>query len=206
MAELRVGAVILAAGLSARMEDFKPLISIGSRTLLGHAITLFQAAGIEDIVVVKGHQSEALEQELDRYQCRSVLNEDFADGMFSSVQTGVQALAAENEAFFLLPVDIPLVQPSTVATLLSAMKQNPSSLVFYPAYRSSRGHPPLINFDLVAEILKYNDQGGLRALLKRYHQHVRDISVDDPFTLLDIDSQDDLTLLQQHYQRRSASS
>ncbi len=203
MAEMRVGAVIIAAGLSTRMGDFKPLLSIGSRTLLGHTINLFQTGGVEDIVVVTGHQSESLKQELDRYRCRSVLNENFADGMFSSVQSGVKALAPESEAFFLLPVDIPLVQPSTIGTLLTAMKQDPSSPVFYPAYRSKRGHPPLIRSDLIAEILNSNDQGGLQALLKRHHQHARTISVNDPFILLDVDTPHDLAFLQEQYQRKS---
>ncbi len=205
MAEMQVGAVILAAGLSTRMGTFKPLLSIGSRTLLGHAINLFQTSGIEDIVVVKGHQSEKLKQELSRYRCRSVLNENFADGMFSSVQSGVEALASANEAFFLLPVDIPLVQQCTVLTLLTAMDRDPSMLIFYPEYRSRRGHPPLLRFDLISEILSFNNQGRLKALLRRYHHHACNILVNDPFILLDIDTQSDLAFLQRQYLRRSLS-
>ncbi len=205
MAEMRVGAVILAAGLSTRMGDFKPLLSIGPRTLLGHAINLFQICGIADIVVVKGHKSQALQQELDRYHCPSVLNEQFADGMFSSVRTGLKVLDPANKAFFLLPVDIPLVQPSTVLTLLTAMNQAPSALVFYPVYRSRRGHPPLIRFDLAAEILSFDDQGGLQALLKKHHRHARNVLVNDPFILLDADTPDDLAFLRKHDQRSSLS-
>ncbi len=202
MAEMRVGAVILAAGLSTRMGDFKPLLSIGSRTLLGHAINLFQTSGIEDIVVVKGHQSEKLKLELSRYRCRSVLNENFADGMFSSVQSGVEALASANEAFFLLPVDIPLVQQDTVLTMLTAVNRDPAMLVFYPEYRSRRGHPPLLRFDLISEILRFKDRGGLKALLRRYHQQARNILVNDPFILLDVDTQSDLAFLSKQYLSR----
>ncbi len=205
MAEMRVGAVILAAGLSTRVGDFKPLLSIGSRTLLGHAINLFQTSGIEDIVVVKGHQSERLTQELSRYRCRSVLNENFADGMFSSVQSGVEALASANQAFFLLPVDIPLVQQRTILTLLAALNRDPARLVFYPEYRFRRGHPPLIRVDLISEILRFNDQGGLKALLRRYHQQTRNILVNDPFIVLDIDTQGDLAFIRKQYLRRSLS-
>lgn len=194
-----VGAVILAAGLSSRMGNFKPLLSIGPRTLLGHTIHLFQASGVEDIVVVKGHQSEKLAQELDTYHCRSVLNENYTDGMFSSVQAGVNALSTDNEAFFLLPVDIPLVRQNTVAELLQAMGQDPATLVFYPEYRSRRGHPPLVRCDLVPEILNSVDQGGLQALLKNYRLHARNIPVADPYILADVDTPDDLVDLQGRY-------
>jgi molybdenum cofactor cytidylyltransferase len=199
MAEMRVGAVILAAGLSNRMGDFKPLLSIGPRTLLGHTINLFQICGIADIVVVKGHKSQELQQELDRYHCPSVFHEQFAHGMFSSVQAGVKALDPANKAFFLLPVDIPLVQPSTVSTLLNALNQAPSALVFYPVYRSRRGHPPLIRSDLVDEILSFDDQGGLQVLLKKHHRHARNVPVNDPFILLDADTPDDLDFLREHH-------
>lgn len=199
MVEMRAGAVILAAGLSTRMGDFKPLLSIGPRTLLGHAITLFQICGIADIVVVTGHKWQALQQELNRYHCPSVLHEQFADGMFSSVQAGLKALDPANEAFFLLPVDIPLVRPNTVWALLTALNQAPSALVFYPLYRSRRGHPPLIRSGLAAEILSFDGRGGLQALLKKHRRHARNVPVNDPFILLDADTPDDLAFLRKNH-------
>jgi CTP:molybdopterin cytidylyltransferase MocA len=203
MADIRTGAIILAAGLSTRMGEFKPLLSIGPKTLLGHAISLFQTNGIDDIVVVTGDQTEDLRQELDRYPCRSVLNENLIDGMYSSVREGVKAIGDKNGAFFLLPVDIPLVSKNTIRDLMKAMEQNPNSLVFYPEYQARRGHPPLIMCDLAAAILSYDGQGGLRALLKRYQQQSLNVVVDDPFILLDADTKNDLAILQKEYLQRS---
>lgn len=200
---MQIGAIILAAGSSTRMGEFKPLLSIGPKTLLGHAVSLFQNTGIEDIVVVTGHQSEDLTQELNRYPCRSVLNAKFSDGMFSSIQLGVKTLAAASDAFFLLPVDIPLVRQDTIHRLLEAMSQDPHSLVFYPEYRARRGHPPLIRYDLAGAILSHDDQGGLRALFKRYRQRSRNVLVYDPYILVDVDTQNDLVLLRDQYLKSS---
>lgn len=196
---MQVGAIILAAGSSARMGEFKPLLSIGPKTLLGHTFSLFHKNGIEDIVVVTGHQSRELKQELNQYPCRSVLNENYNDGMFSSVQVGVKALDTSSDSFFLLPVDIPLVRQDTIHKLLEAMDQDPRSLIFYPEYQTRRGHPPLIRRTLAAAILSYDDQGGLRALLRRYSQQSRNVLVDDPYILLDADTQNDLVLLRNQY-------
>ena len=198
---MRIGAIILAAGLSTRMGGLKPLLSIGPRTLLGHTITLFQTSGIEDIIVVTGHQSDELKQEIKVYNCRSVVNEDFIDGMFSSIQAGVNALNPSDKAFFLLPVDIPLVRKDTVLQLMAAMNQDRSSLVFYPVHRSRRGHPPLIKCDLITEILNFDDRGDLRALLKRYQQHACNVFVSDPYILLDADTPEDLVLLSAEYMK-----
>ena len=200
---MQIGAIILAAGSSSRMGAHKPLLSIGPKTLLGHAISLFESTGIDDIVVVTGHQSRDLQQELDRYPCRAVLNEHFHDGMFSSIQVGVNALDATCDAFFLLPTDIPLVGQDTIHTLMEAMDQDPLALVFYPEYQARRGHPPLIRCNLVSEILGYDDRGGLRALLRRYRSQSRTVAVDDPYILLDVDTQKDLDSLREGYLKKS---
>ena len=203
MGDRNIGAIILAAGLSTRMGEFKPLLSLGPRTFLGHAISLFQNNTINDIIVVTGHQSKELQQELARYPCRPILNANFTDGMFSSLQVGVKGLDSANEAFFLLPVDIPLVQQETINKLLAALDQDPQALIFYPEYRMRRGHPPLIRRDLAAAILSFAEQGGLRALFSRYHHQSRNVSVDDPCILLDADTQSDLAILKDHYLKKS---
>jgi CTP:molybdopterin cytidylyltransferase MocA len=203
MGDRKIGAIILAAGLSTRMGEFKPLLSIGPKTLLGHAISLFQQNDIDDIVVVTGHQSSDLKQELARYPCRPVLNAHFTDGMFSSLQVGVQALDITTDAFFLLPVDIPLVQQDTINKLLEAMDQDRQALVFFPEYQTRRGHPPLIRRELAAAILSFDEPGGLRALFRRYQQQTRNVSVDDPHILLDADTQSDLVTLKDQYLKAS---
>lgn len=202
MADIKTGAIILAAGLSSRMDGFKPLLSIGSKTLLGHCISLFHTTGVDDIVVVTGHQTESLQQELNRYPCRSILNMNYNDGMFSSIQIGIRKLATETKAFFLLPVDIPLVKTDTIEKLIKAIEQDSSSIVFYPQYLERRGHPPLISCNLANAILSYEGQGGLRPLLKKYQQQTRNVSVEDPYILLDADTQNDLNILKKHYQAR----
>ena len=200
---MQIGAIILAAGSSARMGAFKPLLSIGPKTFLGHTFSLFQERGIEDIVVVTGHQSRDLEEELNRYPCRSIRNEKYRDGMFSSVQIGVRSLDTASDAFFLLPVDIPLVRQDTIEQLLEAMARDPDSLIFYPEYQSRRGHPPLIRRDLADDIVKYADQGGLRTLFRGYRQQSRNVPVEDPYILLDVDTPEDLALLREHYLKNS---
>ena len=201
MHEKKIGAIILAAGLSSRMGEFKPLATIGAKTIIGHAVTLFLTAGIDNIVVVTGHESESLQQELDQYSCRVVFNRSYTDGMFSSIQLGVRELPPDVSGFFLLPVDIPLVQPNTIDKLIKAMIHDSSLMVLYPEYGARRGHPPLIRVELVPAIMSYSGHGGLRALLKRYSQHSSNITVDDPYILLDADTQNDLKLLRKHHQR-----
>ena len=75
-------------------------------------------------------------------------------------------------------------------------------MLYYPQYQMRRGHPPLIRYDLAEEILAYDDPGGLRALLKRHQNRARNVSVEDPFILLDVDTREDLIRLKEQYQKR----
>ena len=192
-----ISAIILAAGFSSRMKRFKPLLRIGEKTFAEHAIALFKRAGIGDIVTVVGHLSEKLIPVVKAASSRYVINDNYHDGMYSSIQTGVNALKHSCDAFFLLPVDIPFVLPTTIQRLANAFCKNSLSLVCYPQFQSRRGHPPLINSKLVDEILSYSGQGGLREFLRSYENQAISIPVEDPFIRLDADTPKDLSLLRE---------
>ncbi|MDJ0722574.1 MAG: nucleotidyltransferase family protein [Desulfobacterales bacterium] len=195
--QVKFSAIILAAGFSSRMAAFKPLIKIGGKSFVEHAITLFRSAGIDDIVTVLGYRAPEVLPVVQRAASRGVINADHADGMYSSIQAGVQAVEDSCDAFFLLPVDIPLVRPSTVRQLAVAFAQHSAPSVCYPLFQSARGHPPLINSALIAAIRGYDGGGGLRALLRRHEEKSITVPVEDPFIRQDADTPEDLLRLKE---------
>lgn len=199
MANLRVGALILAAGLSSRMKEFKPLLHIGGKPLIEHVIELFKSSGITKIITVAGYRSEDLIPSLKTASCEYVINPDFNDGMFSSIQMGAKKLKNECDAFFLLPVDIPLVRPATIRQILDIYNENPAFSVYYPQYQLRRGHPPLIDSRLIDPILEYHGTDGMRGLLRRYRDRAMDVTVTDPFILMDADTPEALSDLEKAY-------
>ena len=170
-----VAAIVLAAGRSSRMGDFKPLLPFDGRTLIGHVVASLRAAGVTRIHVVTGFNAEALAPEIDRLGVTRAQNADFDRGMLSSVQAGVASLPAETEAFLLMPVDVPLVRASTITRLLDAASADDAA-VLYPAFRGERGHPPVIRRALFADILAFDGAGGLSALLARREAEARNVA------------------------------
>ncbi|NVN93510.1 MAG: NTP transferase domain-containing protein, partial [Desulfuromonadales bacterium] len=77
-----VAALILSAGYSSRMGDFKPLLPLGGLTALERTISLFRSSGVEDVRVVIGYRSEELAPLLKRLAVRTIVNSRFHDGMF----------------------------------------------------------------------------------------------------------------------------
>jgi len=186
----RVAAIILAAGYSSRMGEFKPLLPLGETTVLERIITLFQDAGVSDIRVVVGYRAEDLLPLLRKMEVSCIINEDFEAGMFSSVVAGVKSVQGSVDVFFILPVDIPLVRPGTIRLLFQAY-QGKNGKIIHPCFAGKRGHPPLISASLADQITHWNGHDGLRGALAQFETDAIQIEVPDENILFDVNTQDD---------------
>ena len=186
--EFRTGCVVLAAGFSSRMGRCKALLELAGSSALSRVISTMRLAGIEDIVAVSGFRREEVEREAENCGVRVVFNDRFEEGMFSSVKAGIAALSGNLDAFFLLPVDIPMVRPATCVALKKALLNDPCSAAVIPSFRGRNGHPPLINAGLIPEILQWSGQGGLRALLSRHHGNSRILPTPDQGTVVEMNT------------------
>jgi molybdenum cofactor cytidylyltransferase len=184
-------AVVLAAGFSSRMREFKPLARVGGAALLERAVTSLRSVGVADVTVVAGYRAGALSELAGRLEARVAVNHHYEDGMYSSVRTGMAALPDEAGKVLVLPVDCSLVRPETIGRLLRAADHAPG-LVHYPAVDGRRGHPPLIDASLRGEIIAEEPSGGLQALLASHEDEALDVEVADPGVFTDIDTDDDL--------------
>ena len=59
---MQTAAIIVAAGMSSRMGDFKPMLNIGSISIAQRVIATLRQAGVGKIVVVTGYNAAALER------------------------------------------------------------------------------------------------------------------------------------------------
>ena len=195
-----LAAIVAAAGYSSRMKAFKPLLPFGRSTVIETALDVFLEAGIKDITVVLGFNAEKLKPILQRKGIGWVYNEDYSQGMYSSVVAGVRSLKPQTKGVFFLPADIPTVKSSTIAALRDVFLQENSTVV-YPAYKGRRGHPPLISSALFGDILVYDGEGGLKTLLGRHSHKAHVIEVEDEGMLYDLDTYEDYQTLYQVYER-----
>lgn len=197
---MKLAAIILAAGFSSRMADFKPLMRLGEETLLARCAALFRQAKIRTIIAVTGDRHVEVAAEARRLGLQPVHNPDYARGMYSSICAAVRALP-KVDGFFLLPVDIPLIRPATLATLIAAFD---GRAVVLPRFEEETGHPPLLPAHLTQAILKYDGQGGLQGFFtSRNKKEIKTVRVWDRGILLDADTPEDFTVLAGHLDRRA---
>ncbi len=186
----KIVALILAAGYSSRMGDFKPLLSLEGKPVIARSVSSLREAGITDIRVVVGFRGRELKQLLDKLEVKSIFNENFDRGMFSSVLAGVRTFTPNVEGFLLLPGDIPLVKSDTIKKLLEINEASACSVI-YPCYFGLKGHPPLIGKKCFPRILAQDFSGNLRSVLKEFEQDACMVETFDYGILPDMDTPGD---------------
>ncbi len=198
-----IRALILAAGLSRRMGEFKPLLPLRGGTVIENSVESVLRGGAETAVVVTGYRADEVESVLHAAfgdRVAFARNEDYAStDMMRSVQIGAAALP-ECAAFFLLPGDMPVVAHDTFEKLLAFRKREKAPVIF-PTLDGFRKHPPLIDARLIPAICAFAGDGGLRGLWKRYEHDIRTVAVDDAGVWVDLDTRSEYQECKQKYER-----
>jgi molybdenum cofactor cytidylyltransferase len=190
----KISAIILSAGFSTRMGRFKPLLPLGDETVIERVIGLFRKAGVGDVRVVVGHRKEELIPLIERKNTNVIINPNYSKGMFSSVQAGVNSVPRDSEAFFIHPVDIPMVYPSTITKIIGRHDHD-KGMIIYPCYNGKRGHPPLVPIRFSKAIVRANISGKLNDVLASFTKDSMDLEVEDPNILFGMNHPRDYTAM-----------
>ena len=184
-------ALIVAAGMSSRMGDFKPMLNIGSISIAQRVVATFQQAGVEKIVMITGYNATLLERHLAGNGIVFLRNEEFrTTQMFDSVCIGLRYLKDKCDRVLFTPVDIPLFTAATVRALLET-----DAPLACPAVDGETGHPTLIAASLFDRILSDSGSGGLRGALERCGAGMTLLPVEDRGILHDADTPEDYKAL-----------
>ena len=188
---MQTAALIVAAGMSTRMGEFKPMLSIGSISVAQRIIATLHQSGVSKIVMVTGYNATALERHLAGNGIIFLRNENYqTTQMFDSVKIGLDYLADKCDRVLFTPVDVPLFTAGTVKTILDAGAE-----LACPMCQGKQGHPILIASRLVPEILNDCGEMGLKGAMDRCSTPLVRIEVDDPGTIHDADTPEDFSQL-----------
>ena len=189
-----VSGVLLAAGTSSRFgEANKLLATVDGEPLVRRAVAPLLAADLHEIVVVLGHEADAVRDALADLPVEFVVNEDYADGQATSVRTGVRAVDEAAAAALFALGDMPRVDPGTVDRLVAAYREGRGSALA-AGYDGRRGNPVLFDgrhFDALAAVA--GDTGG-RAVFERAADSAV-VETGDPGVRADVDTPADLDRL-----------
>jgi molybdenum cofactor cytidylyltransferase len=193
-----VPGIVLAAGKSTRMGRTKALLPLGGAdTFLTRIVRSFREAGVEDVVVVLGHDAAAIALALaDRnIAARIVVNADYERGQFSSLLAGLQVVDRPGVAGMLITlVDVPLVSPETVRAVVARHRATAAPIV-RPVSGTRHGHPVLIDRRLFDALRQADPDLGAKPVIRAHASAMGDVEVTDEGAFLDVDTPEEYVAL-----------
>lgn len=195
---MQTGAVIVAAGMSSRMGDFKPMLNIGSISIAQRIVANFHQAGVDRIVMVTGYNAVLLERHLSNKGLIFLRNENYeTTQMFDSAKIGLEYMKDKCDRILFTPVDIPLFTAETVLALLDT-----AAPLACPVCNGQTGHPILLSAQCVDKILRHEGQGGLQGAIAACGLEMSHVPVEDAGVLHDADTPEDYRALLSYHNRQ----
>jgi molybdenum cofactor cytidylyltransferase len=189
----RYGVILLAAGLSSRFARGDKLLHlVDGMPLLARAAAPFAAFPLEARIAVTGPDATGRRAILAAYDFDCVENPQPSDGMGRSLALGAQALPPGLDGVFVALGDMPDVPPTLLAQLQAALRDDPGARLAAPVHRGQRGHPVLFGRDCLPALAALQGDQGARSLLQAAGPALRCVVADEPGTLRDIDTVEDL--------------
>ena len=148
------GAVIAVTGTSGKAARIRELgggfLGIEERIILN-----FRSAGVEEIAVVAGPQKKLIRR-LQNQGAVFLRENDPAPEMFTLVRRGLEYFRDRCDRIFICPESVPFFTEQTVRLM---MEQTADVVICCSG--GKKGHPVMLDSNVVDRILSYHGEGGL---------------------------------------------
>jgi molybdenum cofactor cytidylyltransferase len=155
-----INALLISAGFSGRMGDFKPLLKLNDKSFIS-LITEKLLSVCENVVIVTGFRNDEVESEVRKVfqseenefatRVKCVFNNDYKEGMFTSVKAGLEQLQNSDWVLFHF-VDQPGMPAEFYEEFISHVNDKYDWI--QPVYELKQGHPVLFNKSVIPRILE----------------------------------------------------
>lgn len=181
------GLILLAAGASTRLGRPKQLLMFRGRSLLRHAAETALASVCRPVVVVLGSFAARLEIELTALPVTVAMNPAWAEGMASSIRSGLRAMAtgaAGPDSVVIMLCDQPLITDRMLLQLVNAHRSEGRGIVA-SEYEGALGVPALFSRKYYPELGRLKGDQGARRIIVEHGNDVARIEL--PAAAFDVD-------------------
>lgn len=187
--EKRIGCIVLAAGRSSRMGPRNKLLELlEGRPIVRRVVETALASRCRPVVVVTGHQSDAVEAALSGLDVTIVSNPVFAAGMSTSLKAGLAALPDRLDGAIVALGDMPEIGPAHLDRMIAAFEPKEGRSIIVPVYQGRRGNPVLWGAELFAAMDAQTGDVGARQVIADNADSVVELDLQTAAVLVDVDT------------------
>ncbi len=188
-----ITAIVLAAGTSSRFGRTKQLVELRGKPLVQHAVDAAAGAGLDEIVVVLGHDEDLVRARVRLPAgARIVLNPDYELGQSTSLKAGLDAAADSSDAAVVLLADQPGITAEHIRALVDTFEARRSRIVRL-RFNDGPG-PSLLSRVVWDEARTLTADTGAREIIAAHPEWVEEVAVDGVVPV-DVDRPADLDRL-----------
>ncbi|TCD26576.1 nucleotidyltransferase family protein [Pedobacter psychrodurus] len=171
---MKTGIIILAAGSSSRLGRPKQLLDYKGKTLLQTVIDEALKTNCQPVIVVLGANAKEIASQHQNNQVSFVINEDWENGMASSIVAGLSTMIKNNseiESIIIAVADQAFIKMSNINNLIEKQKETGKNIIA-STYAETIGTPVLFRKDYFEALLSLKGAEGAKNILK---QHLQDL-------------------------------
>jgi len=193
----RITAIVPAAGLSSRMGQNKLLMPFAGKSLIERAVDTLMTSGVDEIVVVLGHEANLLRSRLEGKRVHFVDNPDYRAGLSTSVRAGMEAAPKGADAMMIYLADQPLLEADEVRRLILAFAEakRAGKSIVVPFFCNKRGNPVILDASYREMVLDVVGDVGCRRIIKRHPEQVFAVQMETDHVVRDVDTPEDFESL-----------
>jgi molybdenum cofactor cytidylyltransferase len=192
-----IAAIVMAAGRSRRMAPHNKLLVAdkAGKPMIARVVDNVLSSKARPILVVTGHQADAVEHALGGRPVQYVHADAYADGLSASLKAGIAAVPPECSAVVVCLGDMPLVTGRMIDRLMQMYDPTEGRTIVLPTFRGKQGNPMLWDRRYFEEILAITGDSGARFLVGKHAEAVAEVEMGDDAVLRDFDTTESLATL-----------
>jgi len=183
-----IAGIVLAAGGSTRMgQKNKLILHVNGMSIISSTVGAAVESSLDPVRVVLGNDSNTVKRELINYPVSFIHNNNWMEGMATSIVSGMENLDSDGIMFIL--GDMPFISSKIINQLV---QQFDSNKIIVPFNNGERGNPVIFPSHLFSELKKISGDRGAKPLIQKYNEDVKEVPIQSKAIFQDIDDREEL--------------
>ncbi|MBT3946749.1 MAG: nucleotidyltransferase family protein [Candidatus Marinimicrobia bacterium] len=188
MMKKNIAGIVLAAGGSTRMgQKNKLILHVNGMSIISSTVGAAVESSLDPVRVVLGNDSNTVKRELINYPVSFIHNNNWMEGMATSIVSGMENLDSDGIMFIL--GDMPFISSKIINQLV---QQFDSNKIIVPFNNGKRGNPVIFPSHLFSELKKISGDRGAKPLIQKYIEDVKEVPIQSKAIFQDIDDREEL--------------
>ena len=194
-----ISVILLAAGQSSRMGGENKLTkNLNGIPLIKYAVKNILGSSINELIIVLGYEKEIIEKTIgNNKKIKFVYNENFKNGIASSIKVGLNHVSQKSEAFFISLGDMPMINQNIYNKLIKSRykynkNRNPDlkKEIFIPTYEGKESNPVLFSIFMKNQIMNISGDVGAKKIIELNKNKILNVDIKNKNITIDFDTKD----------------